>query len=271
MKQLFHIETEGVDELTQQVLSLRIGDKHCSYAITDKSGNQLLKLSYYELEEHDLNLDSALFEKLNLDGSAFYKVRISFDFPESTLVPGPHFNRDDAGFMLKNLYGVNGSSAIISESITEWQVYNVYAVPGRILDWVNKTFATGKYWHQYTISLPKIEAADPAGHLMVDIRQHDCMVLVAAGGKLLLAQTFEYSSPEDVLYYLLKICQEFGLSQLEVRLSLSGLLDKQSVLYKELYQYFMRVEFREASWKDADKEYPSHFFTSLNDLAQCES
>jgi hypothetical protein len=52
---------------------------------------------------------------------------------------------------------------------------------------------------------------------------------------------------------------------------LSGLIDKQSALYKELYQYFINIEFSEAGWNMAGTEYPAHFFTSLNDLAQCVS
>ncbi|MBL0129692.1 MAG: hypothetical protein IPP43_00005, partial [Chitinophagaceae bacterium] len=47
-------------------------------------------------------------------------------------------------------------------------------------------------------------------------------------------------------------------------------IDKQSSLYKELYQYFIGVEFSDASWNSM-REFPDHFFTSLNDLAKCVS
>jgi hypothetical protein len=93
---------------------------------------------------------------------------------------------------------------------------------------------------------------------------------MAKDSKLILAQSFPYSTPEDVVYYLLKACQQFSLSQKEVSVHLSGLIDKQSSLFKELYQYFIHPEFREAGW-NSGSEFPAHFFTSLNDLAQCAS
>jgi Protein of unknown function (DUF3822) len=85
----------------------------------------------------------------------------------------------------------------------------------------------------------------------------------------LLAQTYSYTAPEDIVYYLLRIVQQFALSAEEVTVILSGLIDKESALYKELYQYFLQIELRSVSWNTGD--YPAHFFSSLNDLARCES
>ena len=76
---------------------------------------------------------------------------------------------------------------------------------------------------------------------------------------------------QEALDIILKVCQENNLSQEQVKLSLSGLIEKQSVLFKELYQYFIHVEFRNAGWQLPGNEYPAHFFTSLNDLARCAS
>jgi len=106
--------------------------------------------------------------------------------------------------------------------------------------------------------------------LVVDFRTNDFTVLASKGSLLLLTQTFAYSTPEDVLYYLLNTCRQFNLSQQELQLQLSGLIDKRSSLYNELYQYFIHIDFREAGW-NLKNEYPAHFFTSLNDLATCAS
>ena len=59
------------------------------------------------------------------------------------------------------------------------------------------------------------------------------------------------------------------MSQYEVQLSISGLVDKDSALYKELYSYFINIEFRNANWTHAD--HPNHFFTHLNDIVKCAS
>ena len=115
-----------------------------------------------------------------------------------------------------------------------------------------------------------INSVSEGGSMLIDFRKDDFTMVVTKGSEFLFAQTFDYSTPADVLYYLLKTCQQFSLSQQGLQLQLSGLIDKQSSLCNELYQYFINVEFREANWNVSNK-YPAHFFTSLNDLAKCAS
>ena len=271
LKQLFHIDTGQPGDPAQQVLSLRLGPKHCSFVVTDKEGSSLYKLAYYAHDGSDKNIVAEIFNQHSYLDEPYYKVLAGYDYPQSTLVPLPLYKKEDCGSLLSTLYGVNGSSAIISEPVMGWDLYNVYAVPKEMHEWMNKKFSSGNYWHQYTIAIRGKEARDNSGLLQVDLRPDDFTIIAFAGGKLLLAQTFIYSTPEDILYYLLKVCQENNLSQEQVLLSLSGLIEKQSVLYKELYQYFIHVEFRNAEWELPGNDYPAHFFTSLNDLARCAS
>lgn len=270
LKELFNIEPASAGDAGEQVLSLRIGERHCGYAITDKSGDLLYKLGYFALDGMEGNPVADLFAAHPELNESFYKVLAGYDYPQSTLVPSQQYKEGDAGLLLKTLYGINGTATVISEAIPAWEVYNIYGVPKELHEWMNKKFHAGHYWHQYTLGI-KLMRGDAAGHILVDMRAEDFMVIAGANNKLLLAQTFQYSTPEDVLYYLLKICQQFGLSQQDVHLSLSGLIDKQSALFKELYQYFINIEFRQPGWVNSGNEYPAHFFTSLNDLARCAS
>jgi hypothetical protein len=92
---------------------------------------------------------------------------------------------------------------------------------------------------------------------------------------LLLAQIFSYQKAEDVLYWLLKICRQFSISQEQVILVLSGLIDKQSAVFKELYQYFLNIEFasieNDIQLSGEFEDYPVHFFSSIFKLASCVS
>ena len=95
--------------------------------------------------------------------------------------------------------------------------------------------------------------------------------MAAANGKLLISQHYNYTGHEDVLYYLLRTCQQYGLSQEMITLKVSGLIDKQSALYKELYQYFIHLELRDPGWQLPSNDIPAHYFTSLKDLFLCVS
>lgn len=269
LKKLFHIDNkEG--NASEQVLSLRIGASHCSYAITDLKGDDLFRLGYYSYESTDHNPVELLYMAEPSLDVPFNKVLAGYDFEQSTLVPEIYFKQEDAKNLLQSLYGVHGTKSVVTEPVADWQLFNVYAVPKEMHEWMKHKFTSGNYWHQYTIGLKRlVKVAE--GELFVDLRASDFTVIATRGDQLMIAQTFLYSTPEDVLYYLLKLCQEFQLSQKTVHVSLAGLIEKNSALYKELYQYFIHLHFREPVWEIPGTELPAHFFTSLNDLSRCAS
>ena len=271
MKQLFQITGDG-KESVQPVLSIRLGEKHCCFSISDFSTKQVDTLAYYSAEEITEDVLQQLFNTHHELEKSFYQVLIGYDYPQSCLVSFKDYKHGDGNLLLNTMFGLDASSALISEPIAAWQLYNVYAVPAKVHECITKKFPTGKYWHQYTLSIKNTKVGNEGGSLLVDIRQDNFTVLVSSNNQLMLAQTFLYATPDDVLYYLLKICQQFGLDQQQVLVELSGLIDKQSALYKELYQYFLQVELRDAVWSvpaAANSESPAHFFTSLNDLSAC--
>lgn len=266
MKQLFRIEND-INESSQQVLSLRLGDNHFSFVITNKAGTEIRELAYCAVDEWSLNELEEMFINYPSLKSSFYDVLISYDFPQSVLVPLSNYKSEDAGLIINTTGNKSGQVNIVSELVSSWQVYNVYAVAKEIQDWVTGKFPTARCRHQYSLAITNINTVD-SGCLAIDFRTATFSVIINRSSNLLLAQTFGYSTPEDVLYYLLKICQQYSLSQQDVKLQLTGLIDKQSSMYKELSQYFINIDFREPGW-NAGSEYPSHFFTSLNDLVRC--
>lgn len=271
LKQLFEI-TEGGKESVQPVLSLEIGEKHCSFSITDLASQELKKLAYYNAEEINDDFLSELFSAHPELNNSYYQVLVCYDYPQSCLVPSRNFIHEHGSLLLNTLTGMPAPASVISEAINEWQVNNVYVVPQKVHDRVSKTFLTGKYWHRHTVNIKNNTVSNEGGSILINFRNNDFTVLASANGHILLAQTFSYSTPDDVIYYLLKICQQFGLNQQMVNIYLSGLVEHQSALYRELHQYFLNIEFRNANWKTpANTESPAHFFTSLNDLAKCAS
>lgn len=235
---------------------------------------ELKNLAYYTDDEVSSNFLEELFLTHPELNAAFYQVLICYDYPYSSLISFDDYRHGEGTHLLNAMFGLNNTATVIAELIAGWQVYNIYAVPDDVHEWIIKKFTAGKYLHQYTVNTKNINPAEEFITLQVDFRKDDFTMLATGNNKILLAQTFLYSTPDDVLYYLLKICQQFGSSQQEVHISLSGLVDQQSALYRDLYQYFLHVEFRNAEWiipASANNENPLHFFTSLNDLSKCAS
>ncbi len=269
LKELFQISRER-GEPGKEKLSIRLGDRHCSYAVTNLSGNELYELAFCSVQslgEQELAAFRSTFPRT---AEPFQEVQITYDNAKAMLMPSWCYRAEDSNALLKAMHGDVYGSHIISESIPAWQLYNIYCLPLDVQDWISQQYPRSNFRHQYSLTLKSIPATS-SGCILVDFRPEEFTVMAAQGSRLLVAQTYEYSAPEDVLYRLLKICRTFSLVQEEVLIRISGLVDQQSALYRELYQYFINIQFREATWKDSANDYPAQFFTSLNDLAICAS
>jgi hypothetical protein len=267
LRQLFNISTNNSVEIIQSVLAIRIGEHHCCFAITNAAASQLYQLTYYSADEINADLLNEIFSAHTGLNNSFSQILICYDYANSIIVPSIHYDINNAGLLLNTVNGYTVNNRIVSEAVAGWQLHNVYAVPEDVHEWINRKFPSGKTGHNYSLGIRNIRSADVSGYISLDILPKDLSVVSGKENKLLLAQSFPYSTPADVIYYLLKFCQQFNLSQQDVKLFISGLIEKNSTLYRELHQYFLHVEFREASWNN--DEYPAHFFTSLNDLARC--
>ncbi|MEN9547991.1 MAG: hypothetical protein RIR12_582 [Bacteroidota bacterium] len=264
MKEIFLIKNK-LEKPTQPVLVLRLGDEHLSYAIADKSNATLHELYYFEVEKYTEDILLHFWHQQASLQQYFYEVQIAFDFKKNSLHPSSLSIENNADW-LKNIFGPANDETIITETIEDWSLQNTYLVPASVKHFIDQKFPTAKWRNQFTQQLSAIENAAPI--LKVEFRQRTFTVLITAHKQLLLAQTFEYTTAADVLYYLLKCCQQFSLSQQTVSVYVTGLIDKDSALYKEMYLYFIQLHLCDVNWITKD-EYPAHFFTSLNELFLC--
>ncbi len=272
VKQVYHIISGKNPESEQQILSIRIGERHFGFAVTSANAGELYKLTWYTDNEMDETALQDIYWKHPELRATYQHIFICYDYPQSVMVPLNQYNEEDTKLMLQTMFGISGRDAIVNEPVSGWQMYNVYAVPKNVFDWVYQQFPTSNYWHAYTIGIKNAVVTDFEGSLSADFRADDFSLVVTRGNKLLLTQTFPYSTPADFIYYLLDTCRQFSFSQETARIYLSGLIDKESALYHELHQYFLHIDFRVSEWKIPEEEeqrYPAHFFTSLNDLAKC--
>jgi hypothetical protein len=267
VKELFFYNKPG-QEGSPQVLIVKLGKNCLGYAITNQTGSELHSLCYCSMD--DGSSVNAFEEKYPALGQSYYDIKMIFDLDRSLLLPFTEMKEADAMPVLDNLYGYQGPSVAVTENISAWQLKNTYAIPAELFDWARKKFPSAKYLHQYSVAVMNLIAATEGGKLLVDFSNNQFSAVASKRNKFLLAENFEYETPDDVLFYLLKICERYSLSPKDVSLELSGLIEKESSLYKELYNYFIHISFRDANW-GAVNDYPAHFFTSFNDIIQCAS
>ncbi|MET0394000.1 MAG: DUF3822 family protein [Chitinophagaceae bacterium] len=272
MKQIFTISPGTAADAAELVLSFRAGRQHIGFAVSNPVSGELLQLACYTTDETGVqDLEEVMTAHPELR-QAFSAVLVGYDYPQSLLIPFHLYKEEELRLQLEVMYGINGSYATAAAPVPGWQLQNAYAVPGDVQEWIAAHFPSARRCHYYSAGIRQLAADGAAIH--ADFHTHHFSIIAARDNQLLLAQTFAYTTAADVVYHLLQVCEAFALPQKTVRLELSGLVEKDSGLYRSLVQYFLDIRFRNPAWRlpaENSTEVPPHFFTSLNDLAACAS
>jgi hypothetical protein len=275
MTPVFKIGNSEELNSSQAVLLMEIGETHCCFAILDYANQMIVQSGCYTFNENESSdiLQKVLQEHNELKNS-FRQIVIGYYLPENILIPSKFYRYEETQTLLQAMYE-KGQNIVVSEAVPKWQLHNAYHVPAAIHQLVNRSFATGNFWHIHSIILKNGIEEHEGGNLIIDFKTDSFCVIAIKDNSVLFAQIFPYVKAEDILYWLLNICKQFSLAQTAVKLVLSGLIEKKSAIFKELYQYFLNIEF--ASGEDDIRlsgdfyEYPAHFFSSLFKLALCVS
>ena len=272
MKTNLHIKAGDNTDPSQSILLMNAGEKYFSFSRLNHLSKELIEFGYYSTENIKEDGWADFFEQNDVLSERYYQSAIAFNVAESVLVPAEYYRSEDVQLQLKTVYGNSVQSVLIAEHLPDWNMYNVYRVPGALHSAINKKFVTGKFWNANSVLLNNF-SGEKKGAMLLDFRTDEFSIIVFKDNSLQLAQSFTYSSPEDVMYYLLKICQQFDLSQQDVKVVLAGLIEKDSSVYRELYKYFIHPEFENLPGgiriAEALSDYPGHYFSFICKLATC--
>ena len=273
MKPAFHLKSVTEYNPANSVLLMIAGKRHCSFAVMNYLSKELVEFGYYtsndEVEDY-----KNFFEETDTLNTRYYQVAIAYDANETIQVPSVVYKYEDGQLHLDAVYGKSIHTTVVSENVPGWNFYTIYRLPTALQSAASWKFLSGKFWNIYSVLLKNYPNSN-ADVMQVDFKTDEFSVLIVKENRLKLAKTFAYSAPEDVLYYLIKTCRQLDLSQQTCSLFLSGLIEKDSAIYRELYKYFVHVEFApltgEVKLAEALAVHPEHYFSSISKLAACVS
>lgn len=274
MKRIFYIKSESNDAAGQSVLSLRVSEKYIGFSINNTATGELLQLCWFTVDEMNETILEEIYHTYPELKKAYSKTVIGFDHPLALLVPDKLYQKKYSPPLLETMYSSLQSDSVIAEPVAGWQLHTVYTVATGLQQQLRNYFPEAIQHHAYAVGCNQLKDLNADGNLFVDFRGEDFTVLATKANAVLLFQTYPYSNPADVIYYLLKICQQFAIDPQTLQLTITGLIEQNSALYKDICQYFVHVHFRSANWQlpaTVEEDYPSHFFTFFNDLSLCES
>lgn len=256
------------NNLESHRLNLLLNDRILSFALINHS-QEILLLRSYKLPNHPLNEFDEMMESLkeqepllqNFEGQV---VLITGDAHHS-LVPAEFFNSDE----LHTYYGPKNSEHILHyDLITSLDHYNVFSLPQKIYKALIVQYPQLSIRCSTSVFLDDLlskSTEKPAVIVRVDQKLADMAVI--KNEKLTFHNTYQFSTPEDFLYYLIGTAQQQGIDIEKDQFILLGNVYESGGVFHLLSQYLPNLNFgkRPNRYKKCEMldSYPQHLFYDL--------
>ncbi|WP_434036133.1 DUF3822 family protein [Formosa sp. 4Alg 33] len=236
---------------THKELSIQISLSGLSFCILNPSLHQIEVLKHLSFNKHEtpyqlLEHVQSLFNTEESLKQAFNSIQIIHSNELSTLVPSPLFNEEHLADYLKYNSKLLKSDFITFDTIDLNDSVNVYVPYVNVNNFIYEQFGEFTFKHASTVlieSILQIEKNADAPKLYIHVASRHFEIISINSGALQFYNTFEYSTEEDFIYYLLFTLEQLKLNPETIQLVFVGDILKNDALYNIAYKYVRDISF----------------------------
>lgn len=277
-EKLYYSEKTGSSE--PLFLSLLVGESSFMYAISTQYYKTIVELCHVELA-HSGSLKEQLNDRLQfliqhygLNKKKFEKTFISLLTTDFSMIPEAYGNEQDLKAYLRFATGI----ATIKKSPLHHvkDLTFCYGIDQDLLNYLERTFVNASVRHSGAVDISLFFSQHSLVKSSLFLNIHDGQIELCARKQdtLLFYNLFNYSTNEDILYYLLFAMEQFALNPLDVKLSVAGQRAVTDELVKSIKKYIKQVSFAVGEpsvvLKGEPAALPQHYYFTLLNQHVCE-
>ena len=254
IKEIKKIKNNSLDfkNLEENHLSIQLSLDGFSFCVYNKFSNNIAVFAKYEFTnttptpyEH-LNLVKQLFSQEKTLNIKYKSVSVTHFNNLITQVPLPFFDKNNLKYYLQNTIKVLDNDYITFDEIDNSEIVNVYIPFVNINNFLIDTYGSFIFKHSSTVlieTLLKVYKNFNEDYYFINVSNFNFEIVVLKNKKLELYNYFSFKTKEDFIYYILFTAEQLNLNPEEFKLILLGDIEKESELYKILYQYIRNIKF----------------------------
>ena len=254
-----------IEKTSNIKLSIHISLNGLSFCIIDLISNEIDFLRTYSLSKNTtpkelLKTLKKGFKENNELSNSFSSVKIIHYNNLSTVVPEPLFDKNNALSYLKFNSKILQNDYAAYDEIFNNECVNVYIPYVNINNYIFKMFDSFVYNHYSSIILEKVKlneknTATPSLYLNINSNHMELIYFVK--NKLIFYNRFDFSTKEDIIYYLLFTIDQLKLNPEEIPLVITGNISEDDDNYKIIYEYIRNVSTFNSEINQENKFYNS--------------
>lgn len=256
-----------------RVLQLELGPAHITLSTFDTTFKPIGQLEHFNFKTTESQDWSALWSALK-DQSAILgattpveKVLVTWENDQVQPIPVALYDSGDQ----EAIFHYNKASISRQEASyhhladTAGGYVFSYSVPTAIYEILSTAYPEAIHQHKQAAITRKINSFSdpyPVKALLVFYQDHFILTTFRADKlQLILSRSFNHGA--DIVYHLLSAIQQAGYSPDQCCVYLSGLIDGDSALFKEIYKFVPVIDvdrMQDMDFLTDHPDYPSHFF-----------
>ncbi len=242
----------SINKTTQYKLSILLGMDSLVYIISQSPHNILLlgNAPYLAYQKITGNVDfpeawEAILSSNPILKQSYQRTTIEVSAPLFTLVPERLFNDRDKRALLEHLSHLGQERTIGTDLLPHMNIRNVYSMPEEVTTLLQNHFPESAFFELNTSLIIALSSFldEAEKRLFCYVTDRAIRLYYFEGPYIIFANSFDYYSPEDFLYYILLVYHHFNLSPENQRLSFFGAIDEESESHLLMAKYIRYVEF----------------------------
>jgi len=258
------IQKKNRIDLTSNIrLSIHISLNGLSFSIVDLISDEIIfyKKHVFTKKTTPKRLLKELkkyFKETPELNDTFSSVKIIHYNNLSTVVPEVVFDKNNALSYLKFNSQILQNDYVAYDQIFNNECVNVYIPYVNINNFIFKKFDSFIYNHYSSIILEEVKSNEKNSmnpSLYLNMGLNHIEVIYFQNNKLIFYNTFDYSTKEDVIYYLLFTIDQLKLNPEKTPLIISGSISIDDEYYEIIYKYVRNVSLYNSNIKSDNAYY----------------
>jgi hypothetical protein len=226
-------------------LSIQVSLNGLSFCILDTISNTIISSDRLLFDKIQTPLElqgylKTLLEKHQLINAPFAEVVVVHSNGLFSFVPESLFDEKEMANYLKLNAKILANDHIAYDTLDNHDIINVYVPFVNINNYIFGLFGEFEYKHNTTVLVEALLNTSraqkvPVCYVHVGGKQMD--ITVISQKKLLLHNSFTYTTKEDFMYYLLFTMEQLNLDTESTKLKLFGNIEEDDNVYKLCYSY----------------------------------
>ncbi len=245
------LQNNNISQKSNKRLSVQLSLSGLSFLVT----NIETKETYFFLEkkykkpinpeELILNLKSIFNQNKELNNT-FNEVSIIYATSLYSLVPSNLFDASKTSEYLKFNSKILATDFIAFDTIENYNITIVYIPFININNYLFDRFGDFSYYHSSSLLIEHLlseKKIDASAKVYINITDHIFDFITVKNGELIICNSYEFTTAEDFIYYILFCLEQLKLNPDTVDLYIFGSIEKEEDTYKILYNYIRNITF----------------------------